>query len=83
MIKENYTIVIEDNQEKETVKLNMIFKVLAIITAIYTPINLLAQTLQMNVMLPFQYNDIPINELLQRRFDRLMSYGKFKEEFNE
>ncbi len=28
-------------------------------------------------------NDIPIDELLSRRFDRLMSYGKFKEELGE
>ena len=62
MIKENYTIVIEDNQDKETIKLNEIFKVLALITAIYTPINLLAQTFQMNVMIPFQYNGIMLND---------------------
>lgn len=62
MIKENYTIVIEDNQDKETIKLNGIFKVLALITAIYTPINLLAQTFQMNILLPFQYNGIMLND---------------------
>ena len=66
MIKENYTIIIEDNQEKETIKLNAIFKVLAIITAIYTPINLLSQTFQMNIQLPFQYgqDNIILNDSL-------------------
>ena len=62
MIKENYTIIIEENQEKETTKLNDIFKVLAIITAIYTPLNLFSQTLQMNILLPFQYVEIVVND---------------------
>ena len=64
IVKENYSIIIVDNQEKETIKLNDTFKVLAILTAIYTPMNLFAQFCQMNILLPFQYNDIVLNDTL-------------------
>lgn len=54
MIKENYSIIIEDNTEKQNIKLNMVMKVLAIITAIYAPFNIIPSIWGMNITIPFQ-----------------------------
>ncbi len=54
MIKENYSIIIEDNTEKQNIKLNSVMKVLAIISTLYVPLNLLPNIFGMNVKLPMQ-----------------------------
>lgn len=57
MIKENYSIIIEDNTEKQNVKLNTIMKVLAIITTIYAPFNIIPGLWGMNVKVPWRDED--------------------------
>lgn len=54
MIKENYLITIEDNTHMQNIKLNMVMKVLAIITTIYAPFDIVAALFGMNVRVPFQ-----------------------------
>ncbi len=54
MIKENYSIIIEDNTEKQNIKLNNVMKVLAIITTIYAPMNIIPNIFGMNVKVPWQ-----------------------------
>jgi Mg2+ and Co2+ transporter CorA len=54
MIKENYSIIIEDNTEKQNIKLNSVMKVLAIITTIYAPLNIIPNLFGMNVKVPWQ-----------------------------
>jgi Mg2+ and Co2+ transporter CorA len=54
MIKENYSIIIEDNTEKQNIKLNSVMKVLAIITTIYAPLNVIPNLFGMNVQVPWQ-----------------------------
>jgi hypothetical protein len=53
MIKENYSIIIEDNTEKQNVKLSSVMKVLAIITTVYAPFNIIPGIWGMNVKVPF------------------------------
>jgi len=53
MIKENYLIIIEDNTEKENVKLNYVMKVLTILTTIYAPMNIIPGLFGMNVKVPW------------------------------
>jgi Mg2+ and Co2+ transporter CorA len=57
MIKENYSIIIEDNTEKQNIKLNFVMKVLAMVSTLYIPLNLLPNIFGMNVKLPFQDYD--------------------------
>jgi Mg2+ and Co2+ transporter CorA len=57
MIKENYSIIIEDNTEKQNIKLNFVMKVLAMVSTLYIPLNLLPNIFGMNVKLPFQEYD--------------------------
>jgi hypothetical protein len=54
MIKENYSIIIEDNTEKQNVRLNTIMKVLAIMTTIYAPFNIIPGFFGMNVLVPWK-----------------------------
>jgi len=53
MIKENYLIIIEDNTEKENVKLNYVMKVLTVLTTIYAPMNIIPGLFGMNVKVPW------------------------------
>ena len=53
IMKENFDIIIEDSEEKEDNRLNMNMKIIAIITAIFTPFNCLASLFGLNVKLPF------------------------------
>lgn len=57
MIKENYSITIEDNTAQQNIKLNMVMKVLAIITTIYAPFDIVASLFGMNIRVPFQDNE--------------------------
>jgi Mg2+ and Co2+ transporter CorA len=57
MIKENYLITIEDNTHMQNIKLNMVMKVLAIITTIYAPFDIVAALFGMNVPIPFQHSE--------------------------
>jgi Mg2+ and Co2+ transporter CorA len=54
MIKENYSITIEDNTAQQNIKLNNVMKVLAIITTIYAPFDIVASLFGMNIKVPFQ-----------------------------
>jgi len=54
MIKENYHIILEDNTEKENIKLNHVIKWLTILTVIYAPVNMIPGLFGMNVKVPFQ-----------------------------
>lgn len=54
MIKENYSITIEDNTAQQNIKLNNVMKVLAIITTIYAPFDIVASLFGMNIRVPFQ-----------------------------
>ena len=54
MIKENYLINIEDKTHAQNIQLNMVMKVLAIITTIYAPFDVVAALFGMNVPVPFQ-----------------------------
>lgn len=56
MIKENYSITIEDNTAQQNTKLNMVMKVLAIITTVYAPFDIVASLFGMNIPVPFQNN---------------------------
>lgn len=58
MIKENYLIIIEDNTEKENVKLNYVMKVLTILTTIYAPMNIIPGLFGMNVKVPFVGSEV-------------------------
>ena len=53
MIKENFNIIIFDNLEKDDNKLNLTMKILAIITAIFTPYQVITSIYGMNVKVPF------------------------------
>ena len=57
MIKDNYLIIIEDNTEKENVKLNYVMKVLTILTTIYAPMNIIPGLFGMNVKVPWEGSD--------------------------
>jgi Mg2+ and Co2+ transporter CorA len=57
MIKENYHIIIEDNTEKENIKLNHVIKLLTILTTIYAPMNIIPGLFGMNVKVPWQGDD--------------------------
>lgn len=57
MIKENYLITIEDNTHMQNIKLNMVMKVLAIITTIYAPFDIVAALFGMNVPIPFEHSE--------------------------
>lgn len=58
MIKENYLIIIEDNTEKENVKLNYVMKVLTILTTIYAPMNIIPGLFGMNVKVPWVGSEV-------------------------
>jgi Mg2+ and Co2+ transporter CorA len=53
MIKDNFNIVVDDNQEKEDNRLNDTMKILAILTAIFTPYQVITGIYGMNIKLPF------------------------------
>jgi Mg2+ and Co2+ transporter CorA len=57
MIKENYHIIIEDNTEKQNVKLNNVMKVLTVLTTIYAPMNIVLGLFGMNVKVPWEGTD--------------------------
>ena len=57
MIKENNSITKEDYTPQQNTKLNMVMKVLGIITTIYAPFDIVTSLFGMNIRVPFQDNE--------------------------
>ena len=54
LIKDNFHIIIEDNENQGNITFNNTMKLLTILSTLYTPFNIITGLLAMNVQVPFQ-----------------------------
>ncbi len=58
LIKDNFHIIVEDNENQGTITFNNTMKILTILTTLYTPLNIISGIMSMNVEVPFNYSEV-------------------------